>query len=57
MGMRKFFQYLLPLGLIGLSIIVVVSLVAVAKGKRPERKDDGQPGGNGRCHPGRKNLA
>jgi RND family efflux transporter MFP subunit len=41
MGMRKFFQYLLPLGLIGLSIILVASLVAVAKGKRPERKDDG----------------
>jgi RND family efflux transporter MFP subunit len=39
MGMRKFFRYLLPLGLIGLSIVVVIGLVAVAKSKRPERND------------------
>lgn len=39
MGMRKFFRYLLPLGLIALSIVVVIGLVAVAKSKRPERKD------------------
>ena len=39
MGIRKFFRYLLPLGLIVLSIIVVVVMVAIAKGKRPERKD------------------
>jgi len=39
MGIRKFFRYLLPLGLMGLSIVIVIALVAVAKGKRPERKD------------------
>jgi RND family efflux transporter MFP subunit len=39
MGIRRFFKYLLPLGLIGLSIVVVVALVAISKGKRPERKD------------------
>lgn len=39
MGIRKFFRYLLPLGLIALSIIIVVVMVAIAKGKRPERKD------------------
>jgi RND family efflux transporter MFP subunit len=39
MGIRKFFKYLLPLGLIGLSIVVVVAMVAISKGKRPERKD------------------
>jgi len=39
MGIRKFFRYLLPLGLMGLSVVIVIALVAVAKGKRPERKD------------------
>lgn len=39
MGIRKFFRYLLPLGLIVLSIVVVVVMVAIAQGKRPERKD------------------
>jgi hypothetical protein len=39
MGIRKFFRYLLPLGLILASIVVVVVLVAIAQGKRPERKD------------------
>ena len=39
MGVRKFFRYLLPLGLIALSIVVVVVMVAIAQGKRPERKD------------------
>jgi RND family efflux transporter MFP subunit len=39
MGIRKFFKYLLPLGLIALSIIVVVALVTISKGKRPDRKD------------------
>ena len=39
MGIRKFFRYLLPLGLIVLSVIVVVTLVVIAKSKRPERKD------------------
>ena len=37
--MRKFFRYILPLGLIALSILVVISLVAVDKSKRPERKE------------------
>jgi RND family efflux transporter MFP subunit len=37
--MRKFFRYLLPLGLIILSVIVVIALVTIAKSKRPERKD------------------
>ena len=41
MGIRKFFRYLLPLGLIALSIVLVVVLVAIAKGKRPERRDTG----------------
>jgi RND family efflux transporter MFP subunit len=39
MSIRKFFRYLLPLGLIALSILVVVVMVAIAQGKRPERKD------------------
>jgi RND family efflux transporter MFP subunit len=39
MGIRKFFRYLLPLAVILLSIVLVVALVAVAKGKRPERKE------------------
>lgn len=37
--MRKFFKYILPLVLIGISIILVIVMVTVAKGKRPERKD------------------
>lgn len=37
--MRKFFRYILPLGLIALSIVVVMAMVAISKGKRPERKD------------------
>lgn len=41
MGIRKFFRYLLPLGLIALSIVVVAALVAIAQSKRPERKDTG----------------
>jgi len=43
MGIRKFFRYVLPLGLILLSIVLVVVLVAIAKGKRPERKEDANP--------------
>ncbi|MGK2927873.1 MAG: efflux RND transporter periplasmic adaptor subunit [Lysobacterales bacterium] len=39
MSIRKFFRYLLPLGLIALSILVVVVMVAIAQGKRPDRKD------------------
>jgi RND family efflux transporter MFP subunit len=41
MGIRKFFRFLLPLGLIGVSVAVVVMLVAIAQSKRPERKDIG----------------
>ena len=41
--MRKFFKYILPLGLIVLSIIVVVVMVGIAQGKRPDRKDSGTP--------------
>lgn len=37
--MRKFFKYILPLALIMLSIVVVVVMVGIAKGKRPERKE------------------
>jgi len=39
MGTRKFFRYLLPLGLIVVSIVVVAVLVAIAQSKRPERKE------------------
>lgn len=41
MGIRKFFRYLLPLGLIVASVLVVVVLVAIAQSKRPERKEEG----------------
>ena len=41
MGIRKFVRYLLPMALIALSLVVVIALVAVAKGKRPERKETG----------------
>lgn len=37
--MRKFFRYILPLGLILISIVAVVILVSVGKGKRPDRTD------------------
>lgn len=40
--MRKFFKYILPLALIVLSILTVVAMVAIAQGKRPERKDTGE---------------
>jgi RND family efflux transporter MFP subunit len=40
--MRKFFKYFLPLSLIILSMVVVVAMVGIAKGKRPERKDTGE---------------
>jgi RND family efflux transporter MFP subunit len=39
MGIRKFFRYLLPLGLIVASTAVVAVLVAIAQGKRPERTE------------------
>ncbi|MEJ2383232.1 MAG: efflux RND transporter periplasmic adaptor subunit [Xanthomonadales bacterium] len=41
--MRKFMKFVLPLLLIVGSIVVVVVMVAVAQGKRPDRKDDAQP--------------
>lgn len=36
--MRTFFRNFLPLGLILLSVLIVASLVSIAKSKRPERK-------------------
>ncbi|MBT8038695.1 MAG: efflux RND transporter periplasmic adaptor subunit [Xanthomonadales bacterium] len=39
--MRKFLKFVLPLGLIALSIVVVLVMVAIAQGKRPDRKDEG----------------
>jgi len=41
--MRKFFKYILPLGLIGISIVAVAIMVSIAKGKQPERKDSAKP--------------
>ncbi len=38
--MREFFKYILPLVLIGLSISLVIVMIQIAKGKRPERKDE-----------------
>lgn len=39
---RKFFRYILPMGLIVLSIVVVIAMTRFAGGKRPERVDTGQ---------------
>ncbi len=39
---RKFFRYILPLGLIVLSIVVVIAMIRFAGSKRPERVDSGQ---------------
>ena len=41
--MRKFFKYILPLILIALSVLTVVVMVSVAKGKRPDRKEEVNP--------------
>lgn len=41
--MKNFLRYTLPLALILLSITVVVALVIIAQGKRPERKDTSGP--------------
>lgn len=41
--MRKFLKFVLPLVLIALSIVVVVVMVAIAQGKRPDRKEEGDP--------------
>jgi RND family efflux transporter MFP subunit len=43
MGIRKFFRYLLPLAVIVLSVVLVVTLVVIAKSKRPERKETAEP--------------
>ena len=40
--MRKFLKFVLPLLLIVGSIVVVVVMVAIAKGQRPDRRDEGQ---------------
>lgn len=37
--MRKFFKYVLPLGLIVLSVLAVVAMVTVANSKRPDREE------------------
>jgi len=37
--MKKFLRYTLPMGIIVLSVVVAVALVAISKGKRPERKE------------------
>jgi len=39
MGVRGFFRYLLPLGLIAVATLTVATLVVIAQSKRPERKD------------------
>ena len=39
MRLRKFFKYVLPLAVIALSVVLVVVMVTIAQGKRPERKD------------------
>ena len=41
--MRKFFKYILPLALMALSVLTVVVMVSVAKGKRPDRKEEVNP--------------
>ena len=41
--MKNFLRYTLPLALILLSITVVIALVIIAQGKRPERKDTSGP--------------
>ncbi len=38
--MKKFLRYTLPLGIILLCVAIVVAMVAISKGKRPERKAD-----------------
>ena len=40
--LKKILRYFLPLGLIILAVIVVIGMVTMAKGKRPERQDGGQ---------------
>lgn len=38
--MRKWVRYLLPVGLVALSIVIVVVLVSINRGQRPERTED-----------------
>lgn len=40
--LQKFFRYILPLGLIALSIAVVIFMIRSGGSQRPERIDDGQ---------------
>lgn len=40
--LKKVFRYFLPLGLIVLAIVVVIGMAMIAKGKRPDRQDNGQ---------------
>jgi len=40
--LKKVFRYFLPLGLIVLAIVVVIGMATMAKGKRPDRQDNGQ---------------
>ncbi len=39
--MKKFLRYTLPMGIILLSVVAVIALVTISKGKRPERKEGG----------------
>lgn len=39
--LKKMLRYFLPLGLIIVAVIVVIGMATMAKGKRPERQDDG----------------
>jgi RND family efflux transporter MFP subunit len=39
--MRKFIRYILPLGLVIVSILLVSIMAGIAKSKRPERREDG----------------
>lgn len=39
---KKMLRYFLPLGLIVLAIVVVIGMATMAKGKRPERQENGQ---------------
>jgi RND family efflux transporter MFP subunit len=40
--MSKFIRFVLPMGVIALSIALVVVMITIASGKRPDRKDPGQ---------------
>lgn len=39
---KKFFRFILPVGLIGLAIVAVIAMTILASGKRPPRQDTGQ---------------